>query len=174
MKVKEYKYYNNKYYVDKNGNIYNKKMVKLNTFNSKYRDGYKTIILRGYDEDGKLHRCGVSVHSMVAKSWIPYPNDGKIYEVHHKDGDRANSHVDNLEWVTHSENIKYSIIEKTHFTPKWDLENNPKSKLKVEDVKSIRKMYENGISIKDINKIYNSVKENSIKNIIERKTWSNI
>lgn len=43
-----------------------------------------------------------AVHRLVAEAFIPNP-DGKL-EVNHKDGNRANPAMDNLEWVTSSEN----------------------------------------------------------------------
>lgn len=45
------------------------------------------------------------VHRLVAYAFIKNPSPSvKIY-VNHKDGDKKNNNVSNLEWVTHSENI---------------------------------------------------------------------
>lgn len=40
-----------------------------------------------------------SIHRLVAKAFIPNPNN--YAEVNHKDYDRYNNRVDNLEWVSH-------------------------------------------------------------------------
>ena len=41
------------------------------------------------------------IHRLVAESWLPNP-DGKP-SVNHKDGDKSNNCVDNLEWMTYTE-----------------------------------------------------------------------
>lgn len=45
------------------------------------------------------------VHRLVALTFIP--NKDRLPEVNHKDNDRTNNHVDNLEFCTRSYNMKY-------------------------------------------------------------------
>lgn len=57
-------------------------------------------------------RKGELVHRLVALHFIDNPN-GKP-EVNHKDRNKVNNHVDNLEWVTHGENN--TLQNKGHYT----------------------------------------------------------
>lgn len=51
---------------------------------------------------------GISIHGAVAKSFL---GDKTIegLEVNHIDGNKENNRLDNLEWVTRSENMKHSV-----------------------------------------------------------------
>ena len=63
--------------------------------------GYLAIGL----SDGLVRRR-YTMHKLVARHFIPNPENKP--QVNHKDGDKHNNHVDNLEWVTQSENIQHS------------------------------------------------------------------
>lgn len=64
-------------------------------------NGYSYCILCRYAN--KKH---IAIHRAVAMSFIPNPLSKP--EVNHKDGDKSNNRVDNLEWVTKSENGLHS------------------------------------------------------------------
>lgn len=46
-----------------------------------------------------------SVHKLVVETYIENLDD--LSEVNHKDMNKANNNVDNLEWVTRSQNLKH-------------------------------------------------------------------
>jgi len=56
-----------------------------------------------------MHKAGKRftqyAHIAVALAFIP--NKGKLPVVNHKDGNKQNNHVSNLEWVTSSDNTKH-------------------------------------------------------------------
>ena len=64
-------------------------------------------------DGGKKKNCRVS--RLVAQAFIPNPD--RMPEVNHKDGNKENNHVCNLEWVTRSYNVKHSFdtgLKKPH------------------------------------------------------------
>ena len=65
--------------------------------------GYAVIDL--YNEKGK--RKNYLVHRLVAKAFIPNPLS--LPQVNHKDENKLNNHVDNLEWCTASYNLMYGL-----------------------------------------------------------------
>lgn len=65
--------------------------------------GYKAIVLR--DEKQKKHL--LKVHRLVAKAFIDNPHN--LPQVNHKDGDKLNCCVENLEWCTPKYNTHHAI-----------------------------------------------------------------
>lgn len=81
-----------------------------------------------------------SVHRLVAEAFL-MPVEGKNY-VNHKDGDKTNNKVENLEWCTARENTIHSFITGLQINPKG--KNNPLSKIVYQftlDNKLINKFY---------------------------------
>ena len=65
------------------------------------RCGYKEVLL---SENGRTNNA--RVHRLIAETFIPNPDN--LRDVNHKDGNKLNNDISNLEWVSHSENVKHS------------------------------------------------------------------
>lgn len=125
---------------------------------------------------------GVPVHLYVAHGWIDGYFDGA--EVNHKDFNRTNFNADNLEWVSHSDNLKYSLEHNYQNVCKGKQgTNNGRAIFTEDDVRNIRKMYYDGYDIVDIVKYYypnmTTAKEyrsvhSNISGIARGKTWKHI
>ena len=66
--------------------------------------GYLTVSL---SVNGRHKVC--TVHRLVAMAFIDNPSGYR--DVNHKDGRKDNNNISNLEWVSHSDNIKHSYIQ---------------------------------------------------------------
>ena len=80
----------------------------------KTTSGQNYIITVLYDAKGKKHN--VCVHRVIAETFIPNPNN--LPYVNHIDGNKHNNHVENLEWVTHSENSRHTLENGLYLTGK--------------------------------------------------------
>lgn len=96
---KDIKGYEGKYQVSNLGNV---KSCKKNKLLSIYKqdDGYVRVSL-WKNNKGKTYY----VHRLVAMAFIDNPN--KLPEVNHKDENKNNNYVGNLEWCTSQYNMNY-------------------------------------------------------------------
>lgn len=68
------------------------------------KKGYISVSIRNSRSEFERIR----VHRLVAMAFVEKPITEAILEVNHLDENPSNNRADNLEWVTHSENIIYS------------------------------------------------------------------
>ena len=139
------------YEVSNLGKIRNKNKKILKQFiNNK---GYLQLTLYK-----NMKKYTVKVHRLVAKAFISNPNN--LLQINHKDGNKQNNCVDNLEWCTNS----YNQLEANRmgFCKNRIKKSNEKTR------KLIGKYDKNGNLIKK----YISLKEASNKNNISYKSMS--
>lgn len=88
------------YSITPEGDVFSHRSLRF-LKNSKNNSGYYTCKLY---KDGVVHYN--LVHRLVAELYIPNPDNKPC--VNHKDGDKENNSVSNLEWCTYSENNEHS------------------------------------------------------------------
>ena len=95
--------YPEKYAVNSSGFIFNKKTGrKIKAFKNPRGYLVNTISIKG-------ERKSFSVHKAILYSFVPEPFVDA--QVNHKDGNKENNSLENLEWVTRSENMIHAIKE---------------------------------------------------------------
>lgn len=87
------------YMIDENGNVFNKTTNKY-LKGSIGENGYKY-----YRLSQNNHKKMYYAHRLVAEHFLNNPNNFPV--VNHIDGNKLNNNINNLEWVTYSENTKH-------------------------------------------------------------------
>lgn len=150
--------------VDYDGNVYSRGKVL-----SQRIDGNSNYLRVKVYIDGK--RKKYLVHRLIATAFIPNPDGYKC--VNHKDGNKLNNSVDNLEWCSYSDNLIHAYKNNLRKLPTGT--NNPYSKLTSEQVKEIRKSYIRGkhteFNTYGLAKKYN-VSPKCISNIVKGITYT--
>lgn len=131
MMIKNVVGYEGLYVVDENGNVFS---VLSNRYKKpiKMASGYLYVHLHNGDGKGKLKR----IHRIVAEAYLDNPCN--YTQVNHKNGNKQDNHVNNLEWCSNVQNMQHAI---KHGLFKTAGENNPSAKLNWEQVIEIRKEY---------------------------------
>ena len=142
------------------GNEFSRKerLLKL----SPQSKGYLTVVLQK-----NATRKMILVHRLVSEHFIDNP-EYKL-QVNHLNGDKTDNVIENLEWVSHRENLDHAI--KNNLTLKG--EENRNSKLKDVDVIKIHSMLQNGITTKELSETYN-VSYSTIDGIRTNRYWKHL
>ncbi len=90
-------------------NICNKEKIFL-IKSQKLNNGYLNVIL--YKNSNFKNKL---VHRLVAEAFIPNPENKP--EINHKDGNKNNNNMENLEWCTRKQNIKHAVETKLYKSP---------------------------------------------------------
>ena len=97
---KDVKGFENLYKISNCGNVFSCKYGRM--LKPAERGGYLRVTLT---KDKKQNRC--SIHRLVAENFLN--NKGNKTQVNHKDGNKKNNHINNLEWVTNKENCNHAV-----------------------------------------------------------------
>lgn len=96
--------------------------------------GYRTFSLAIFNEmTGKKNKMFYA-HRLVAEYFLSNDNPQEKIYVHHKDENKLNNHVDNLEWVTPSQNSQFHLLmspRKSGIKPKYKLKDLPDEQWKI-------------------------------------------
>lgn len=103
------------------------------------------------------------IHRLVAEAFIP--NQEKKEQINHKDGDKHNNKVDNLEWITRSENALHSYFKLGNIKYKRNFSE--------QEIKEIKGLYLQGQSKNQLAKQY-FCSRTTIKRIIENKSYQHV
>lgn len=147
------------YEISNLGNIKNKnnKILKTHFCNS----GYKKIVLH----NGKNKRKTYTIHRLVMLTFKP----NEIFEkatVNHKDGNKLNNNLDNLEWCTQKENLQHAFKIGL-------IKHNKTYKLKEEDIPKIKDLFDKLKNYTQVGKEF-GISDNAVRKIIKGKTWTHI
>jgi hypothetical protein len=126
--------------------------------------GYHKYWLRTVDNSYKIF----SVHTLVALHFIENPLG--YTEINHKDGNKLNNAVENLEWCSRSHNVKHAYD--IGIKPRLIGEKNVRSKITSEIVNRIRED-SLAMSVTNVSKKYNLSESYTLK-IIKKRAWKHI
>lgn len=137
----------------------------------KTKEGYSRIMLY------RNNRCYCKlIHRLVLEAFVGKCPEG--LEANHKDGVKANNHINNLEWITHLENaqhaVKTGLYAKRHYHYyNRNGEKNSYSKLKNGEVWLIKRLLWFDISCAKISRMF-KVHADTICTIKKGETWQHV
>lgn len=133
--------------------------------------GYKLVRLS--DQSNGLRECA-RVHRLVAEAFIPNPESKP--EVNHIDGNKYNSSLNNLEWVTSKENRIHAwrtgLRNRSHL-PVKNGESNVNSKLSDEKVIEMLSLRNQGVSYKRLAKHFD-VSKKTVIDAVKGRSWCHV
>lgn len=136
----------------------------------RYNRVIKSFCCNGYLVHTLTHKgVPVALHTLLATTFINNPLALPV--VNHIDGDKLNNAISNLEWVTHSQNLKHAYDTGLR-TAKG--EKNSQAILTADKVLKIRSLYAAGSTF--MREIANSfgVSLSCVSDIVNNKTWKHI
>ena len=93
--------FDGKYEITTDGVVYSNVGSRKVLIGKTMKEGYRMVVLTV--DNKKIYK---TVHRLVAESFLPNPDNKP--EVNHKDGNKLNNQILNLEWCTSSENQEHA------------------------------------------------------------------
>lgn len=153
------KYSNYRIYPD--GRIYSE---FINRFITPTFDSKKYLQVTLVNDLGE--RKTIKLHRLIASAFLPNLDEKR--EINHKDFDKTNNSVENLEWCDRSYNVQYNFDHRDYTE-----QIEKVSPLSREQVMVIPELIDKGFSIKLIAKLFH-VGHITIRNIIAKRTWKTL
>ena len=69
------------------------------------KNGYARVYMR---RDSTNQREDIYIHRIIAQLFIPNPY--KLSDVNHLDNNPGNNNINNLEWLSHKDNLEYGLL----------------------------------------------------------------
>ena len=102
--------------------------------------GYWRYTLK--DNEGKFRY--IRKHRLMALSFLPNPNN--LDSVNHKDGNKLNNNISNLEWISHKDNMQHAhsngLIKYSNY------------KLSLADKVKIKSLIDSGMTNRELSEVF--------------------
>ncbi len=131
---------------------------------SPHTGGYLQIVM----SHSPRRKAGV-IHRLVLEAFSGPRPDG--FTANHKDGNKLNNRSENLEWVSHSENMIHAYA--SGLKAPMSGSRHGCSKLDEEAVLEMRRLHSSGRAQSELSRAF-EISRASVSMIINRKTWRHV
>ena len=162
-KIKE-----NLYAIEQDGRVWSysaKKYMKL----KEDKDGYFALSLK--NNNGGYSKFGV--HRLLMIAFNPIENMENM-QINHKDGNKKNNSLENLEWVTCQENLAHARKTGLNKTFGQIGINHPNNKITEEEAKKIISLFNQGKTPSEILKQVPNATRSIVNSITHNRTWKHL
>lgn len=149
------------YYVTPTGDIYSAKSGKT----IRQRTNRQGYLLANLSINGKCKTF--SVHRLVAMAYLSNPCN--YPEINHKNGVKTDNRVENLEWISHRNNVLHAI--QTGLTKTAKGKSTLNGRFTEDEIRRIRLLKHQGFTIRSLARLFN-VTHGAINQIVHYKIYA--